>query len=284
MRTTSFPVSPANGPLCLNDFSLLASRFRAVLFGLVPTAGDARFLLIGADALPIDGKPDPPELGAARYAAKTGLPQKAGTNTLVFPICPAEKGVLVAEVSDVDPLVLEKASAEWLAETGQALCHELKRIKGEIARPGDGALRLQFVFRSRDGSYRQPRSSPRADRGTPPSRSLRDPFSPVLNTASLLKNYNRPVFSALSPGNGCLCHSRERSAASNAFIFLPVADNGAQGQQVTLVFAAVARVFRCSVVKAGITGEPPGSCSTRRGRLCRLPIVAVRSHFAITTH
>ena len=229
MRAASFPVSPVNGPLCPSDFSLLVSRYRAAFFALVPTAGDTRFLLIGADAAPAGEKPEPPEIVAAGRAAQTGLPQKAGPDTLYFPMCTADKDVLVAEVSGVDPVVLEKASAEWLAETGQALCHELKKIKGDLLDPVTGLYGCNLFLEAVTESVDRPDLHLVLIEALPPSRSVRDRFSPVFHTAALLKNYNRRSFPLFHLGMAVfaiLVSDRQRAMLSSFCLSLITALKG----------------------------------------------------------
>ncbi|SHI06592.1 tetratricopeptide repeat protein [Desulfofustis glycolicus] len=194
MRAASFPVSPVNGSLCLTDFSLLASRFKRVFFALVPTATDTRFLLIPADLPSTEKQQEQPWLTVARHAAQTGLPKKESPDSLYFPMCGAEREVLVAEVSGVDPLVLEKATDEWLADTGQALSDELKKIKGEFLDPITGLYGCNLFFEAVTEAIDRQDLHLVLIEALPPSRSIRDRFSPVLNTGSLLKNYNRRSF------------------------------------------------------------------------------------------
>jgi tetratricopeptide (TPR) repeat protein len=187
MHSVSFPVSPAAGPLCPSDFSLLASRFKKVFRALVPTLGDVRFLSV-------DAQQDTPLTIVARYAAQTGLPQKVGDDTILFPMPAAECDVLVAEVSGLDPLVLEKASEEWLIETNLAISRELRLIKAELADPVTGLHGCNLFFETVAGYTNRTDLHLVLIEAQPPAPSPGDRFTPVFTMAGLLKAHNRRLF------------------------------------------------------------------------------------------
>lgn len=192
MRHIRFPSTPEIGPLALNDCRIFANRFSKSVLGLIPTAGSVRFFLTEDKGLS-EGNDG---------AALDLLPVKTIEGNLQFPLAAENRQCLVAEVMGIDPVVVEKASREWLTETGAFICAELTRIKRDALDPITACYQAHHLLEAVALFTGSQAAHLVLVEASPSARYPHDRFAHLQAEAVLLKEHNRSHFPLFHLGLG----------------------------------------------------------------------------------
>ena len=190
--TMPFLLQPCS--LRRSDYDVYSFKFRELIIAQVPTSSNVHFL----------NKEDflqaPLELNQKqRKRVATGIFGKKNAQCikpgmLVFPLSAADGEPIAALVEGVDAVIIERASAEWLAELGAALEQEMIRVKSQGVDPVTGLYNVglfnELIVRI---GWQADYHIVLVD-GLPTARSVKDANSQVVRTGRLLEEYNRFSF------------------------------------------------------------------------------------------
>jgi len=194
MRPVSFPLTLDPGVPCRGDYLVHASRLKQLFKRLIPTSAQVVLLTQQAfDKVEIDCKDDE-KRRIYQSVCTNHQPQKVGSTSILFPIGANVDDKLVALVSGIDPVVVERASDEWLSDSSATLDQEFAQIKKSGTEPVS-SLYNAFLFRdvlstiecTNDFHVVLVELLPRA-------RSPKDAFAHVIQSSRALKEYNRFSF------------------------------------------------------------------------------------------
>ncbi len=194
MRPVSFPLTLVPGAARKADYIVFASRYRQVFKKIIPTSSDVLFLSLPALRNYEMGMESDEKNRIIQHVQAKRQPLKAGSTTILFPLTAEGDDLLVAVVSGIDPVVVEKASDEWLRESSGALEREFAQIR-KGGSDSISSLYNAFLFSEmlsanegeKDFHVVLVELLPRA-------RSPRDAFSHVLRMSRSLAEYNRFSF------------------------------------------------------------------------------------------
>ena len=194
MRPVSFPLTFDPGTPCSADYMMFAARYKQIFREIVPTSSDVKFLRFSAFKKYVTSCKDDEIKQIFQHVCIHQQPWKAESTSLLFPLSQERENPLVALVTGIDPVVVERASDEWLSECSAALERKFSQIKKACTDP-ISSLYNAFLFNDilttieceKDFHVVLVELLPRA-------RSPRDAFTHVLKSSRSLKEYNRFTF------------------------------------------------------------------------------------------
>ncbi|MFV0436556.1 MAG: hypothetical protein ACK5PS_04080 [Desulfopila sp.] len=143
-----FPFGPVPEYLEEEDFSLFASSIRQRIAARIPMSGSIHFIR-HQGSLPKIGE-DP---GAGRQLAAEIVRMQQGkeqpsmlAGTILLPFRLVGDQVVVVAVTRVDPLVVERSTGDWLADTRDGLTAEVLAVKRTSRDPETGLLNSRHLF------------------------------------------------------------------------------------------------------------------------------------------
>ncbi|MDX9895719.1 hypothetical protein [Desulfofustis limnaeus] len=136
------------------------------------------------------------------FATPDLVPVKTIEGNLQFPLAAENRHCLVVEVLGIDPLVVEKASREWLAETGTFICAELTRIKRDALDPITACYQAHHFLDAVALFAGSPSAHLVLVEASPMARYPHDRFAHLQAEAVLLKEHNRFHFPLFHLGLG----------------------------------------------------------------------------------
>jgi tetratricopeptide (TPR) repeat protein len=194
MRPVSFPLTLDPGVPGRGDYLVHASSLKQLFRRLIPTSTEVIFLSQKEfDEYEINCRDDEKRRIYQRVCTNH-QPQKIGSTAILFLLGESGDDNLVALVSGIDPVVVERASDEWLSDSSKALDQEFAQIKKYGTDPVS-LLYNAFLFRdvlstiecANDFHVVLVELLPRA-------RSPKDAFGHVIQSSRALKEYNRFSF------------------------------------------------------------------------------------------
>ena len=193
MRPVPFPCSFVTESLCSLDFEINDYLFREAWSKLIPTADGISFLTMKRLLSVQVGLGDKDTSEIIGELKGGGNPLKAGFSTLLFPLGLGDDE-LVAVARGVDPVVVERASNQWLAEINSAAKQECLRIKEAGSDPLSCLYNLQSFHEFLMSADEQENLLAVLVELLPRSRQPKESYAHVWQASHDLKEFNRYRF------------------------------------------------------------------------------------------
>ncbi len=201
-----FPLSSGGRSLTVVDFEVFAEHIRNAFFAAVPTVGTLEILMPQEAHAAAGDQENKQRETALQRASRSGIPEKTGPQTIVFPapVAGADRPLVVA--SGLDPLALKKMSGDWLIDTAATIWSSLLAIKARHSDPLTGTYGATLFLGA------AARMEARDDfhvvlvEAMAAARSPRDSLAQAKAIAGLLSAYDHRAFPLFHVGMGIFAY------------------------------------------------------------------------------